>query len=135
MASDAQHHHDPPVAILAAAYAKLPASPLTIAAVAAIVYFLGRAVYRLFFHPLAKFPGPRLAAVTTFYEGYYEIICNGQYGRKISQLHDKYGTSSPFPFNSLFSLPVPNPQSSFLVFLTQHCTTCHVLSCPISEHK
>lgn len=75
-----------------AAYAnKLPASPLTVAAVVGIAYFLARALYRLFFHPLAKFPGPKLAAITTFYEGYYEIILNGQYGRKISQLHDKYG--------------------------------------------
>lgn len=69
----------------------LPVSPLAVAAVVGIAYFVARALYRLFFHPLAAFPGPKLAAVTTFYEAYYEIVLNGQYGRKISQLHDKYG--------------------------------------------
>ncbi|KAF2743348.1 cytochrome P450 [Sporormia fimetaria CBS 119925] len=54
-------------------------------------YLTGLTIYRLYLHPLAKFPGPRLAAVTSLYEAYYDIVCNGQYSRKISQLHDVYG--------------------------------------------
>jgi len=49
------------------------------------------AVYRLFFHPLAKFPGPKLAAVTRWYEAYYDVYLNGQYQFQIGELHKKYG--------------------------------------------
>ncbi|CAI6310738.1 unnamed protein product [Periconia digitata] len=66
--------------------------PAVFAAVGAfILYWLGLVVYRLFFHPLRSFPGPRLAAATSWYEAYYEIIQRGQFSRKISQLHDRYG--------------------------------------------
>lgn len=60
--------------------------------VAALVAYLGSlAFYRLFLHPLARFPGPRLAAITRYYEGYFDIVQNGQYTFKIAELHKKYG--------------------------------------------
>lgn len=62
-----------------------------IVAVAALVYFVTLAVYRLYFHPLAKFPGPRAAALTFLYEGYYEVVKVGYYSAHISKLHDLYG--------------------------------------------
>ena len=55
-------------------------------------YCLFIIVYRLIFHPLAKFPGPRLAAITFKYEYYYDGIKKGQYTRRIGELHEKYGT-------------------------------------------
>ncbi|CAE7014930.1 hypothetical protein P3342_004024 [Pyrenophora teres f. teres] len=64
---------------------------LFLSAVAFIVYVLGLYTYRLYFHPLATFPGPKLAAVTTWYEAYYEIVLKGQYSPQISKLHDEYG--------------------------------------------
>ncbi|KAK3351394.1 cytochrome P450 [Neurospora tetraspora] len=54
-------------------------------AVAVTVY------YRLTLHPLAKFPGPKLAAITRLYEGYYDVIQEGQYTFKIGELHKQYG--------------------------------------------
>ncbi|KAL2018475.1 hypothetical protein VTK56DRAFT_831 [Thermocarpiscus australiensis] len=60
-------------------------------AVAFAAYFAVVALYRLCFHPLAKFPGPKLAALTRLYEGYYDVILDGQYTFKIEQLHKKYG--------------------------------------------
>lgn len=60
-------------------------------AVALAAYFACVALYRLYLHPLAKFPGPKLAAITRLYEGYYDAILDGQYTFKIEQLHKKYG--------------------------------------------
>jgi hypothetical protein len=68
----------------------LPSLPVVIAA-SVVLYGVGLVVYRLYLHPLAKFPGPKLAAVTSFYEGYFEIVLKGQYSRQISKLHDVYG--------------------------------------------
>ena len=62
-----------------------------------ILYRLGIVVYRLFLHPLAKFPGPKIAGVTSLYEAYYEILLNGQYSKKISELHDIHGEYAQFP--------------------------------------
>ncbi|KAF2766601.1 putative P450 monooxygenase [Teratosphaeria nubilosa] len=47
--------------------------------------------YRLNLHPLARFPGPRLAAITGLYEFYHDAIRPGQYTFVIRQLHHKYG--------------------------------------------
>ncbi|KAF2109560.1 cytochrome P450 [Lophiotrema nucula] len=46
---------------------------------------------RLFSSPVAKFPGPRLAAATYWVEFYYDIIQGGKYIWKIKEWHEKYG--------------------------------------------
>ncbi|KAF2727332.1 cytochrome P450 [Polyplosphaeria fusca] len=59
-----------------------------------LAYWIAVYVYRVTFHPLAKFPGPKLAAMTfTFwYEFYYEVYPNQlQYLWKIKELHEQYG--------------------------------------------
>ena len=55
------------------------------------IYFVTLAFYRLFLHPLARFPGPKLAAITRYVEGYYDVVCGGQYTWKIQEMHKKYG--------------------------------------------
>lgn len=49
------------------------------------------AIRRLFFHPLAHIPGPRLAALTWWYEFYFDAIQPGRYVFKIQELHKRYG--------------------------------------------
>lgn len=56
-----------------------------------VLYLVTLALYRLYLHPLARFPGPKLAAVTRWYEGYYDLYQSGQYTFKIGQLHKQYG--------------------------------------------
>ncbi|TVY53908.1 Cyrochrome P450 monooxygenase [Lachnellula cervina] len=59
-------------------------------------------VRRLYFNPLSKFPGPKLAAATILYEAYYDVIKHGQYTFKIKELHKKYGGW----FNALSQCPI-----------------------------
>ena len=48
-------------------------------------------VHRLFLHPLANIPGPKLAALTSWYEIYYDMVLPGKYVWKIKDLHREYG--------------------------------------------
>jgi hypothetical protein len=56
-----------------------------------IVYLVGLAIYRLYLSPIAKFPGPKLAALTRWYEFYYEIVLRGKFSDHITDLHKIYG--------------------------------------------
>ncbi|KUJ06910.1 cytochrome P450 [Mollisia scopiformis] len=62
-----------------------------VAAATLAVYCGSVAFYRLFFHPLSKFPGTKLAAITRWYEAYYDLILEGQYTFKIAEMHKTYG--------------------------------------------
>ena len=72
----------------------LPSSPAgllggiaaALAAVAACVL-----LQRLFLHPLARFPGPKLAAVTWWYMTYYEVFKDGAMVEHLDHLHARYG--------------------------------------------
>lgn len=56
-----------------------------------VLYLITIALYRLIFHPLSRFPGPKLAAITRWFEGYYDVVQDGQYTLKIGRLHKIYG--------------------------------------------
>lgn len=51
------------------------------------------AIYRLCFSPLAlaRVPGPKIAAITAWYEFYWDCVQQGRYLFKIEQMHQKYG--------------------------------------------
>lgn len=57
----------------------------------AILLTTAGAIRRLFLHPLAHIPGPRLAALTWWYEFYFDAVRPGQYVFKIQELHKQYG--------------------------------------------
>ncbi|PMD49540.1 cytochrome P450 [Hyaloscypha bicolor E] len=46
-------------------------------------------VYRLHFHPISKYPGPKLWAATALPSAYYAIV--GAKASKMSELHNQYG--------------------------------------------
>ena len=62
-----------------------------VVAVLVFCYLLWGALYRLVLSPIADFPGPRLAALTFWYEFYYDVVLQGRYTWKIKDLHERYG--------------------------------------------
>ncbi|KAH8746125.1 cytochrome P450 [Hyaloscypha sp. PMI_1271] len=56
-----------------------------------IIYNFVLIIYRLYFSPIAHFPGPKLAAATWWYQFYYDVIRAGTYMFKMKELHDIYG--------------------------------------------
>lgn len=66
--------------------------PWTSAVLAFVTYVVLLYTYRLTLHPLARFPGPRIAAVTLWYEFYHDFFGRGgQYIWVILDMHGKYG--------------------------------------------
>ena len=49
--------------------------------------------HRLYFHRLATFPGPPLAAVTSLCTAYYDLILDGSLVKHLLELHKEYGNS------------------------------------------
>lgn len=50
---------------------------------------IGRILFRLVFHPLARYPGPKAAAVSNLPYVYWTI--SGQLHQRLRELHDEYG--------------------------------------------
>lgn len=71
--------------------------------------------YRLYFHPLAKFPGPRLAAVTTLWRAYHQVWRDGKLLHTTRELHKHYG---PIIRISPNELDFCDPQAFFDIYNT-----------------
>ncbi|KAF2089278.1 putative P450 monooxygenase [Saccharata proteae CBS 121410] len=56
-----------------------------------VTYLFVGAIYRLYFSPLSKFPGPKLAALTLWYEFYFDVVQRGRFTFHLQELHEKYG--------------------------------------------
>lgn len=52
------------------------------ACLAALIYCVSLTVFRLFLCPIAKFPGPRIAAATYWYEFYFDVIKRGKVNKQ-----------------------------------------------------
>ncbi|KAK7052838.1 hypothetical protein VNI00_004157 [Paramarasmius palmivorus] len=55
------------------------------------LFLLTIVIYRLFFHPLCHFSGPKLAAATEIYQVYFDVVKGGELLNHLRQLHREYG--------------------------------------------
>ncbi|KAK1856543.1 cytochrome p450 [Colletotrichum chrysophilum] len=56
-----------------------------------VLYWVCLAIYRLYLSPLAKVPGPKIAALTSWYAAYHDIWRGGQYVWVVEEMHRQYG--------------------------------------------
>lgn len=75
-----------------------------------LAYCLVTLIYRLYIHPLSRFPGPRLAAVTGLYEIYFSAWGASSFDNEIAKMHQHYGNfphTPPHRKDSLLTRPGP----------------------------
>ncbi len=63
-------------------------------------------IYRLYFHPLRAVPGPRLGAVSGWYQAYHDIWKDGYFTTHLKDLHNIYGA-----FGNVRFLPRSKPNT------------------------
>jgi hypothetical protein len=70
-----------------------PITAFVASAVVLLIYLLCLAIYRLYFSTIAGFPGPKIAALTRWYETYYDVFASGggMYMWEVEKMHQKYG--------------------------------------------
>ncbi|PBK62229.1 cytochrome P450, partial [Armillaria solidipes] len=79
------------------------------------IWCIYRVLSRLVFHPLRTFPGPKIAALTSWYVAYWETIRDGMLVKELERLHRIYGPVVRIAPNELhFS----NPQAYFSIYST-----------------
>lgn len=75
--------------------ARLPDIDIYTCIVAAVLAWLLwqmlQGVSRLYLHPLSTFPGPPIAAVTSLYKAYIDVVARSSFVHTLEKLHGKYG--------------------------------------------
>lgn len=57
-----------------------------------LIWTIYGVIWRLYLSPIAAFPGPKLAALTFWYECFHDIADGGgKYIWRIQEMHEKYG--------------------------------------------
>ncbi|KAL8766268.1 MAG: hypothetical protein Q9194_006310 [Teloschistes cf. exilis] len=86
-------------------------------AILGLLYPICLVIYRLFFSELAKFPGPKIAAATAWYEFYYDIVHEGKYLFEIEKMHLQYG---PIVRINPHELSINDPEAYKLIYVSEN---------------
>ena len=70
---------------------------LSAALATVIAYAVYAVTYNVYFHPLAKFPGPTIARTTIYWKAYVECIANRSFCHVLVELHARYGEMAWYP--------------------------------------
>lgn len=90
-------------------------SRLMILLAVTVLWCIYRVLSRLVFHPLRTLPGPKIAALTSWYLAYWETIKDGMLVEELERLHRIYGPVVRIAPNELhFS----TPQAYFSIYST-----------------
>lgn len=87
-------------------------------------------VYRLWFSPIAAFPGPLLPRLTFWYEFYYDWVKTGKYYLRIQEMHEKYGMARSISKLSSFCIRIPT--NNIQARLSAFHLMSYTLTTPIS---
>lgn len=67
--------------------------------VAYLLYWILRSIYRLYLHPLSRFPGSRIAAATTLYKAYIDVREDLSLVHELKRLHGIHGEAIDYRFH------------------------------------
>ncbi|KAJ1327425.1 aspirochlorine biosynthesis cytochrome P450 monooxygenase [Microdochium nivale] len=70
-----------------------------LAALVAVAYLAGWAIYNVYLHPLAKVPGPKHLALSPFFREHHKI--GGRWDHVLAALHEEYGPAVRFGPNQV----------------------------------
>lgn len=72
------------------------ACELALVAIVALIcgHIIKSVIYNLYWSPLSRFPGPKLAAASLIYEFYYDVV-KGTFPWEIQRMHNIYGKLTP----------------------------------------
>lgn len=69
--------------------------PLTsvtlVAFLAWLTWIVQKVITNIYLHPLSTFPGPKLAACTTYWKAFVECVLNRSFCHELEALHKIYG--------------------------------------------
>lgn len=60
--------------------------------VVGLAWVVGETVYNVYFHPLSRFPGPKMAAATVWWKIHLELVKQESLALRLWELHAQYGT-------------------------------------------
>lgn len=80
--------------------------------IALITHRVWIGIYNYYLHPLARYPGPKLAAITEWYRTFQEVILQKSWSDLLFQIHKTYGEVARVGVNEVRCLATCLPRPS-----------------------